>query len=67
MKMKIGAGELKAFFLILWKLGLRDKGKRYFWEIFFYTVRKYPKKFPLAMTFAVYGYHFRKIAGGITN
>lgn len=67
MKMKIGAGELKAFFMILWKLGLRDKGKRYFWEIFFYTVRKYPKKFPLAMTFAVYGYHFRKISGGITN
>jgi hypothetical protein len=26
---------------------------------------KYPEKFPLAMTMAVYGYHYRKIAARV--
>ncbi|MGK9476911.1 B12-binding domain-containing radical SAM protein [Melioribacter sp. OK-6-Me] len=66
-KVRFTFREFKAFFMILWKLGILDAGKRYFWKVFFYTVKKYPKKFPLAMTFAVYGYHFRKISARITN
>ncbi len=54
--------EIRAFFKLLWVLGFIEKGKKYFWPFMFYSLFKYPKKFPEAMTFAVYGFHFRRIA-----
>ncbi|MFH1194802.1 MAG: DUF4070 domain-containing protein [bacterium] len=57
--------EFKAFIRLVWLIGIREKGKRYFWNNFIYCLFKYPKKFPTAMTFAVYGYHFRRIAATI--
>ncbi|KUG26785.1 hypothetical protein ASZ90_003365 [hydrocarbon metagenome] len=57
--------EIKAFFKLLWKLGIVEKGKIYFWKLFVFSLWKYPKKFTVAMTFAVYGFHFRRVAQGI--
>jgi len=57
--------EIKAFIRLVWVIGVLEKGKPYFWRTLFYSLFKYPKKFPLAMTFAVYGYHFRRIAATI--
>ncbi len=54
--------DLKAFVKMLWILGIVENGKYYFWKLLFTSLIQYPKKFPLAMTFAVYGFHFRKIA-----
>lgn len=53
--------ETITFFKLIWKLGFVDQGKLYFWKLLFYSLINYPKKFVLAMTFAVYGYHFREI------
>jgi radical SAM superfamily enzyme YgiQ (UPF0313 family) len=57
--------EIKAFFRLLWFMGVVEKGKKYFWNIFIYSLFKHPKKFSLAMTLTVYGYHFRRIAATI--
>ncbi|MBU2508356.1 MAG: B12-binding domain-containing radical SAM protein [Bacteroidetes bacterium] len=57
--------EIKAFFRLVWIIGVLEKGKLHFWRTFIYTLFKYPKKFSLAMTLAVYGYHFRRIAATI--
>ncbi len=57
--------EVKAFFKLLWLIGVLEKGKRYFWRTFVYSLFKHPAKFPLAMTLAVYGYHYRRIAANI--
>jgi radical SAM superfamily enzyme YgiQ (UPF0313 family) len=57
--------EIKAFFRLIWRIGILDKGKRYFWKTLFYSLIKYPKKFSVAMTLVVYGFHFRKIAATI--
>lgn len=54
--------EIKAFIKLLWFIGVLEKGKKYFWKTFIYSLVKYPKKFSLAMTLSVYGYHFRRIA-----
>ncbi|MDR3669074.1 MAG: DUF4070 domain-containing protein [Ignavibacteriaceae bacterium] len=54
--------ELSAFFKLIWFIGILDKGKAYFWKTFVVSLFKYPKKFPLAMTYAVYGYHYRRVA-----
>ncbi|MCL5030440.1 MAG: B12-binding domain-containing radical SAM protein [Bacteroidetes bacterium] len=62
---KISFGEVKAFFKLLWRLGILEKDKRYFWKLFAVSLFKYPRKFPLAMTFAVYGFHFRRIAANV--
>jgi radical SAM superfamily enzyme YgiQ (UPF0313 family) len=57
--------EIKAFIRLLWLIGVLEKGKRYFWKTLIYSLMKYPKKFSLAMTLTVYGYHFRRIAATI--
>ncbi|MBU1101480.1 MAG: DUF4070 domain-containing protein [Bacteroidetes bacterium] len=59
---KIRKRELGAFFQLIWKLGIVEKGRNYFWKLLALSLFKYPKKFSLAMTLAVYGFHFRKIA-----
>lgn len=61
----VSSGEVKAFFRLLWKLGIKEKGKKYFWKLFIISLFKYPKKFPTAMTLAVYGFHFRRVAGAV--
>lgn len=62
---RISLTEVKAFFKLLWILGIIQRGKKYFWKLFFVSLFKHPKKFPLAMTFAVYGFHFRKITESV--
>jgi len=57
----INLEQLKAFLRLLWLLGIIEKGKKYFWKLFFVSLWKYPRKFPTAMTLAVYGFHFRKV------
>ncbi len=62
---KLSLSEIKAFVKLLWLIGVLDKGKRHFWRTLIYSFFRYPKKFSLAMTLTVYGYHFRRIAATI--
>jgi radical SAM superfamily enzyme YgiQ (UPF0313 family) len=64
-KNKIKLKEIRAFFMLIWLLGTLEKGKKYFWKLFALSLFRHPKKFPLAMTMAVYGYHFRRVAAKI--
>jgi len=62
---KIHWEEVAAFFSSLWRLGIFGKERREYWKLFFWTLARYPKKFSLAITFAIYGYHFRKVNEGL--
>jgi radical SAM superfamily enzyme YgiQ (UPF0313 family) len=64
-KPKIKYRDIKAFFRLIWLLGVLEKGRKYFWKLLVTSLFMYPKKFTIAMTFAVYGFHFRKIAATI--
>jgi len=64
-KNKIKLKEIRAFMMLLWLVGTIEKGKKYFWKLLAFTLLRHPNKFPLAMTMAVYGYHFRRIAAKI--
>lgn len=44
-------------------LGFIGKERKYYWKLFFWSVFKRPKVFPLAITLSIYGYHFRKVFG----
>jgi radical SAM superfamily enzyme YgiQ (UPF0313 family) len=53
--------DIQAFAKSLWKLGLLEKGKQYYWKLILLSLFKYPKKFSIAVTMAIYGFHFRRI------
>lgn len=50
-----------AFLRSIVRLGIVDRERIYYWKLFFWTLFRRPKLFPLAITFAIYGYHFRQI------
>lgn len=52
---------LQAFFRTVVQLGILGKERSYYWNLLWWTISRHPKLFPLAVTLAVYGYHFRKI------
>ncbi len=50
-----------AFFRSILRLGIIDKERIHYWKLFFWTLFRRPQLFPLAITFAIYGYHFRQV------
>ena len=53
--------EVRALFRSIYHLGIVDKGRRYYWRLFLWTLLRRPALFPLAITFSIYGFHFRKV------
>ncbi len=58
---RISWAQIMALLRSFWILGIRERGRKYFWNLLGFTLIKYPKKFALAVTLAVYGYHFRQV------
>jgi radical SAM superfamily enzyme YgiQ (UPF0313 family) len=58
---KIEFNHLKALAKLIWVLGVKEKGRRYYWKLFASTLLRHPRSFPLSMSLAVYGFHFRKV------
>ena len=58
---KVQSHQIKAFFRSIWFLGIKGKGKRYYWRLFISYLMQSPPKFAKFITLAVYGYHFRKV------
>lgn len=48
---------LKSVFI----LGMFRKGRFYYWRLVFWSLFRRPKLLPMAVTFSIYGFHFRKI------
>jgi radical SAM superfamily enzyme YgiQ (UPF0313 family) len=61
-KFKISLVELIALIRSIWALGCREKGRIHYWELVVWTLLRRPRTFPLSMTLAVQGFHFRKVA-----
>ncbi len=57
------SGYAGAFFKSILLLGIKDKHRRHFWKLFFWSLFTRPELFADAITYAIYGYHFRKIFG----
>jgi hypothetical protein len=50
-----------ALFRSMVMLGVLGKERFHYWKLFFWTIFKRPRLFPMAITFAIYGFHFRKV------
>ncbi len=46
----------------IYQLGIRGVERTHYWLLFFWTLFRRPKLFPLAITLAIFGFHFRQVA-----
>jgi radical SAM superfamily enzyme YgiQ (UPF0313 family) len=58
---RLSMSEIKAFIMSIFVLGVKEKERFHYWRLFFWSVFSRPRLTPLAVTFAIYGYHFRKV------
>ena len=54
-------GYSAAFFKSIWSLGIRDRERVHYWKLLFWSMFRRPSAFPMAITYAIYGFHFRKV------
>lgn len=42
-------------------IGIMKRNRRYYWYLFFWSLFNKPKSFSMAVTYCIYGYHFRRV------
>lgn len=50
-----------ALFKSMFRLGIIESERVYYWRLFFWSLFRRPRFFPKAIAYAIYGYHFRKV------
>ncbi len=50
-----------AFFRSCFRLGIVGKERFHYWWLLIWTLTRKPRQFPLAITLAIYGHHFRRV------
>ena len=55
--------RLLAFPRSVIRLGILGRERFQYWRLLFWTLLRRPRLLPLAVTFAIYGYHYRKFQG----
>jgi radical SAM superfamily enzyme YgiQ (UPF0313 family) len=53
--------QLKALSRSMLLLGVIGKERVYYWKLFFWSLFRRPRHFSAAITFAIYGFHFRRV------
>jgi len=61
-KFHLQHGYLGALCKSMLYLGVIGKERLQFWKLVFWSLSRKPRLFPLAITYAIYGFHFRKVA-----
>ena len=57
--------DFKAFIKSLWLMGVWHRGRVAFWLFFSTVLLRHPRQVTHAMTLAIYGHHFRRVAAGL--
>jgi len=52
----------EAFLKSIWHLGIRGKERFHYWNLILWTLLRRPNLIGVSIAFAIYGFHFRKIA-----
>ena len=66
-KRKFGFDDIRylgAFFKACFLLGVKCKGRKEYWKLLGWSIRKKSEVFAAAVKFSIYGYHFRKCLKG---
>lgn len=57
----IGLQHVLALFRSIIRLGIVGRERLEYWRLFLWTLFRRPRLFPLAITLAIYGHHFRQV------
>jgi radical SAM superfamily enzyme YgiQ (UPF0313 family) len=60
-KSKINFNKFMALIKSIFIIGILGKNQKHYWRLFFWSLFKNPKVFPMAITYTIYGYHYQKI------
>lgn len=65
-KVKVGPSQSQWYLLFgvvasMWFLGIIEQGRIHYWKLFAWTLFTHVHSFPVFLTVASYGYHFRRI------
>ncbi len=58
---------VRALFRSMWILGIKEKGRRYYWKLLASTLLRHPQSFALTVSFAIQAFHFRKVFEKFSN
>jgi radical SAM superfamily enzyme YgiQ (UPF0313 family) len=61
IKPRLDVQRFLAFFRSILRLGILGKERFHYWKLLLWTLLRRPRLFSEAVTFAIYGYHFRKV------
>ena len=58
---RLNFNKIMALVKSMFIIGIYDNSRIHYWRLFFWTIFKRPKLFPLAITYSIYGYHFKRV------
>ena len=61
IKIPLSGEYIRAFFRSILRLGILGKERVQYWKLILWTLFRRPELFALAITFTIYGYHFRQV------
>ena len=64
-KASISLGQFKALIRSMWIIGIRQKGRLYYWKLLAWTLFRKPRALPLSVMLAICGFHYRKVGNEI--
>ncbi len=59
-KNKLDLKKIIALIKSMVYIGIFDSHRIYYWRLFFWSLFNRPKLFPMAITYTIYGYHYKK-------
>jgi radical SAM superfamily enzyme YgiQ (UPF0313 family) len=60
VRLSLSPRDIVAFFRSIVRLGIIGRERLQYWKLLMWTIVRRPRTFPMAVRFAIYGYHFRK-------
>ncbi|HAJ94661.1 MAG TPA: hypothetical protein DCP02_00360 [Actinobacteria bacterium] len=54
--------HIRALISSIWLLGIKQRGRVYFWKLLFWSLIRKPNMLPYAIGFSLIGLHFRSVA-----
>ena len=61
VSMHLEREHIGVFFRSVYQLGIRGRERAHYWALLFWALFRRPELFPLAVTLAIYGFHFRQV------
>jgi radical SAM superfamily enzyme YgiQ (UPF0313 family) len=59
--LNVTINDIAALLKSVFRLGIIGRERNYYWRLILWSLFRKPSVFPMAVTFSIYGFHFRKV------